>query len=457
MIARKWVRRREMEILLAFEDKFPIDKVKLTKLIQQKAKFIKFCLYDKNFSLSEELVTKPKTFIDVNNQFNIAQNKYDKIFCFTLKQYDDNFFFHEHNNITIFSFFAWSYLTDLPISNGILCFIIKHLALQINHTDFRHHEITGCIYDFLKDKRGIDEAMRQSRFCPNCLEQISTSLEKNDSKILDDLQVLMNFLSEASKWNKDIITFETSKSNLVTKRNPRNFNTVVGVVRSNSIMKRNVGNSNIVFGMLRSNSIINRTPKNIKRNPKNPDGIIRVAIASPSDTNVERKYLLDNLDVRFRRGNHERHCGFRIVADGFEYLATQSGCPQDIINKKLIAKSDFVIAFFRHKLGTPTKDTLTGKNRAESGTVEEISQAQDITKRDQPIGMIYFFSKAPVISLACPDKNKIEEEWNRLSKFKEEVQEKMLYKLYTNKEDLLSTILTDLENNIRDYFVKRGK
>jgi hypothetical protein len=396
-----------MKILLAFDTNFPVDQDRLIKLIQKKSKFIEFDLYTTKFTLPSGLVAKPKTFTNASKQLKKVSASYDKVFCFTEKQYDDNYFFHEHNDLTIFSFYAWSYLTDLPISNGVLYFIIDFLALQINHTDFRHPETTGCIYDFLRDKRGIDDGMRQSRFCSNCLKRISDSLTvESDFKIFDDLQILMNHLADASRWNKDILAESKPKSNSIEKRKP-----------------------------------------------KKKDGV-RVVIASAGDTIAERKILLDTLEVRFRRDNHESHCGFRIMVYGWEDLASQPGYAQDVINEKIISESDFVVAVFKHKLGTPTKDLATGKKRAESGTAEELLQALDKSKANHPIGMAYFFSQAPLVSLDNPDKVKIESEWTRLSEFKDTIKDKIIYKPYTDGNELLTTVLKDLENNIKDYLSK---
>ena len=272
-----------MKILLVFDDKFSVDKEKTTKLVQQKAKFVDFTLYNEGFTVDSDLVTKPETFKEIQRKFETVKNDYDNVFVFTSKPYDDNYFFHSRDNLVIFSFYAWNYLTDLPLSNGVLYFIIDYLALKINPTDFRHYEITGCIYDFLKNKKGVDDGMRQARFCSNCLERLSDTLTtESDLKIFDDLKILMNHLSEASRWNKDILTIEKTKPNSV-----------------------------------------------LKRKSKNTDGI-RVVIASPGDTNAERKLLLDSLEVKFRRDNHESHCGFRIMVNGWEDLASQPGYPQDI-------------------------------------------------------------------------------------------------------------------------------
>lgn len=126
--------------------------------------------------------------------------------------------------------------------------------------------------------------------------------------------------------------------------------------------------------------------------------------------------------------------------------------PSDIINNSIINKVDFVIAIFRHKLGTPTIDTNTGQNRAESGTAEELLTALDNTKKEKPLGMTYFYSKAPIISLDSNDFDTIKQEWDKLSAFKKDISQKMIYKPYTELDDLLQTIIIDLENNIKDYF-----
>jgi hypothetical protein len=53
-------------------------------------------------------------------------------------------------------------LTNLSKNNGLLYFIVDYLALILDETNFRHYELTGCIYDFLANKTGIDDGMRQA-------------------------------------------------------------------------------------------------------------------------------------------------------------------------------------------------------------------------------------------------------------------------------------------------------
>lgn len=198
-----------------------------------------------------------------------------------------------------------------------------------------------------------------------------------------------------------------------------------------------------------NNSILKRKPKKV--------GTIKVAVVSPSDTKVERDIVIKNLEREFRVKHHEAHCRHRIIVTGWEELATQNGYPQDVINEKIIAECDIVLAIFRHKLGTPTKDIKTGKIRAVSGTVEELLQALDNSNLQSPLGMAYFYDQAPTVDLNDPAKREIESQWRALERFKKSIQDKMIFKSYHEFNNLLDTICLDLANNILEHFVQRRR
>lgn len=193
-----------MKILLIFDKEFNIDEKKLLNFLKQKSKYIEFYLYEEPIKLNERFIDE-----SLDNIFEIVSDieQYDNFFIFTNKPYQDNYFFHTYNNIVICSFSNWNDYTNLNKTNGVLYFIIDSLALSINPNDFRHEKITGCIYDFLWDKTGVDEGMRQARICSSCLKRLNGDLDKDDKQalILRDLQRLMNSLSNASKLDKDIL------------------------------------------------------------------------------------------------------------------------------------------------------------------------------------------------------------------------------------------------------------
>ncbi|MDR0680904.1 MAG: hypothetical protein LBG15_03490 [Dysgonamonadaceae bacterium] len=392
------------KILLVFDEKFKVNKNSFGNFLKKNADYLEFEI-GSNISLNSGSLTKPDSFNFIEDQIKEEREKFDVVFCFTDIQYEDNYFIHEHNGLLVCSFWAWPHLTNLSKNNGLLYFIVDYLAIILDSTGFRHYKLTGCIYDFLANKTDIDDGMRQARICPNCLDRISKNIRSDEQvKMLEDLKKLMNLLSDSSKWNQDILLESKAESSIIQKR---------------------------------------------KSKEKDK---INIVIASPGDTQAERNHILDKLEIQFRRGNHENHCSKRLIVHGWEDLASQAGYPQDIINKQIINKIDFVIAIFKHKLGTPTIDINTGQNRAESGTVEELLTTLDNTKREKPLGMVYFYSKAPILSLDSNDFDTIKQEWDKLSTFKKDISKKMIYKPYTELYDLLQTIIIDLENNIKDYF-----
>ncbi len=180
---------------------------------------------------------------------------------------------------------------------------------------------------------------------------------------------------------------------------------------------------------------------------------IKVLIASPSDVVQERHLLLNNLETKFRREHFETRCNARLIVDGWEYLPSQTGYGQDIINADLVKQANIILAVFKHKLGTPTINYDNLQERSSSGTAEELLFAIRNKMLDNaPLGMAYFYYEAPVISLASVDFDNIKLEWDRLSKFKDEIQYEILYKTYKNENDLLALVCSDVCDNIIKYF-----
>ena len=189
-------------------------------------------------------------------------------------------------------------------------------------------------------------------------------------------------------------------------------------------------------------------------NPENKElKEIRILIASPGDVIRERELLLDKLETKFRRDHFEERCGARIIVEGWEFVASQTGYAQDIINSDLVAKSNIILAVFRYKLGSPTIDIKTGKDRSQSGTAEELLYAiRNKLLSNPPLGMAYFYSIAPAPSLDSIDYEKIKKDWDRLKEFKEEIKNEILYKSYKIEEEILDIACKDICDNIIKYF-----
>jgi len=403
-----------MKILLVFDENFQIEKEKICDFLNKNIQYLHFTVWSGTLKIPNNLITKDSFSAVLNDIGKSIDNikEYDDIYCFTDVPYHNNYFFshiYTTPSIAIISFWQWGELTNLPKSNGIIYFIADILALMLDESDFRHQETTGCIYDFLWNKTGIDDGMREGRICPLCLERIIGNISSDDQQeLLSDLKILLNLLSSASKWNNDILSDESIPSKQET-----------------ALCK--------------------------KRAPSTEKGIL-VMLASPGDTVIERKYILSHLESKFRVNGHEKRCGKRIMVNGWEDLPSQPGYPQDVINRELAEKSDIIVTLFKHKLGTPTIDLTTGKERAASGTVEELMLALNNYDNNSPLGMAYFYQKTPKIDASAKNRDELLKHWDDREAFREYISTRMIYKPYLKKEELLNDLLLDLERVIVSCF-----
>ena len=99
--------------------------------------------------------------------------------------------------------------------------------------------------------------------------------------------------------------------------------------------------------------------------------------------------------------------------------------PQDILNRQIVDESDFIIAVFWTKLGTPT-------DHYDSGTVEEIEK---FIQAGKPV--LLYFSNQPVVPGSVDT-----EQFDRLKEYQEKIKNKALYAEFStvwNFRELLST------------------
>ena len=147
--------------------------------------------------------------------------------------------------------------------------------------------------------------------------------------------------------------------------------------------------------------------------------VLKIMIASPSDVAAERTAI----ETEIHRWNYTHSVVRAVMLQPVRWEtqgAPRMGAPaQDILNEDLLADSDILIGIFGTKIGTPTKDFV-------SGTVEEIKRHVAAGK----LAMVYF-SKIPV------DPTKIDQaQWAALQEFKQECQTEGLYAEFDSLVDL---------------------
>lgn len=165
-----------------------------------------------NDYLEEGVITHPTSFRELKNKIGENQ-EIDWLIYFTDKRFKNNFFYDEFRGLIIVSFYGWDSLTRLSKNNGIVYFICGLIADAIDENEhIRHFKSTGCIFDFLVNKTGIDKGMKMASICPDCYNRIAGyNKTTEDILLLKNLEILMRELSSASIWDQDIIDFWKSK------------------------------------------------------------------------------------------------------------------------------------------------------------------------------------------------------------------------------------------------------
>ena len=139
----------------------------------------------------------------------LKNSSIDHIFYATSRRYKNNYFFYSSTDVTILSFFGWQHYTNLPLENGLFYFIVAILARDIDDS-FRHQENTGCIYDFLGDKTGVDIGMKTGHFCTDCLARIGDKVRVSPplSSVFSDVVAILGILTNSSRWGRSIFSYK---------------------------------------------------------------------------------------------------------------------------------------------------------------------------------------------------------------------------------------------------------
>lgn len=142
-------------------------------------------------------------------------------------------------------------------------------------------------------------------------------------------------------------------------------------------------------------------------------------ISRPNDANEEAKIARECIELTNSIYSDESEVFLNPIDWTNNSYADSGDQPQALLNKQLVDKADIVIAIFKERYGTPTKEY-------ESGTEEEILLALEEGKRV----MLYCLSSKGKSSLGS------NEQWEKIENLKERVRAKVLYKEYDDIESL---------------------
>ncbi|MBV9775242.1 MAG: hypothetical protein JO040_14910 [Gemmatimonadetes bacterium] len=188
-----------MRIVLYVDNTLPLAVQPLCSLLNNACKNIKFFSGQERLRIEDARITNPGTYRRLTDRLMAEAESFDFAFLATNTPYSNNYFFDFPNQVGIVSFSGWNLLTDLPITNGLVYFIVSIIAEEIGLGE-THEENTGCINDFWWDKAGVDLGMRAAFICRECRCKYSGELN-----ILKDLEHLLDIVSTASRRGQDIL------------------------------------------------------------------------------------------------------------------------------------------------------------------------------------------------------------------------------------------------------------
>ena len=147
-------------------------------------------------------------------------------------------------------------------------------------------------------------------------------------------------------------------------------------------------------------------------------------IGAPSDIKEEIQVACKVINKWNNVYSESNQCVLFPLHWSFSSYPSSGSHPQKLLNKQLVERSDFMLAFFGAKLGTPTDTDI-------SGTVEEINEHLRVGKK-----VMVFFRKQI-------DASKVDiDQFQKLQDYKKTIHDKVIWVDYEDEHDL-ETLLYD--------------
>lgn len=124
------------------------------------------------------------------------------------KQFKDNFFFHNVENINLLSLYGWEHLTKYSKNTGVVYFIFWILALYVDDKERHINEknYTHCIYNFAVNKTEIETMIHSAIICDDCQSRLSELNDKKKEFLYKELLLLLDVLDKSKEFD-DILKY----------------------------------------------------------------------------------------------------------------------------------------------------------------------------------------------------------------------------------------------------------
>jgi hypothetical protein len=201
-------------VLLGRDSSFGVSLEPVAEGLNRICKHLRFVAHPRAFNLRTKVLSNPRTYEALAALTDQLLEEHSAIVVATDVPYDNNYYWDSDTNVSLLSFSGWSSLTNLPKSNGFVGLLATILSRFVGGSQ-THSVTTGCVYDFMADKRGIDPVLRSGTLCRTCFARVKKSVAANDSEtelfglsrsqVLEDLTRILEEVSAASRREADII------------------------------------------------------------------------------------------------------------------------------------------------------------------------------------------------------------------------------------------------------------
>ena len=205
---------RRKIVLLATDGSVNVPVEPIAQALNQVCKHIRFDSLAEKIDLGPGPLSNPATYKRIENVTRPLLQKHSLTLIASDIPYDNNYFFDSDDNVVIVSSWNWEALTNLPRTNGLVGSIISILSQELDRS-VRHDENTGCVYDFLWDKRGVDARLRSGVMCRDCYARVKSRAEAPDARLeyfdcsvgegLEDVITLLDEVALASRREVDVL------------------------------------------------------------------------------------------------------------------------------------------------------------------------------------------------------------------------------------------------------------
>jgi hypothetical protein len=193
----------EMKIGMAVDNTLGLHIPSFIDFVKRHSPIIECQALTSRFYLTSTEIEYRKAVKELNSEIKKEMVRHDLSLLITAIPFSNNYFYSGAGGIYIISLSSWNDLTTLPMSNGV-AYMLCEILVDRMKIGIEHSENTGCVNDFLWDKKGIDVGMRAAYICDECRSK-SRENPYIASPEFKGVVAMLDAISTASRRGADIL------------------------------------------------------------------------------------------------------------------------------------------------------------------------------------------------------------------------------------------------------------